>query len=238
MKRSLVLAAVPMFCAALTESTSAQVEPPNDTSEMVEVSSPRVIEALFLMPIAPAAVVLLIDKPAPEYAFPPLGFWSRPLAATIMGGVALAYSDDETWAYSASVEMLIRGIYVEARNEHFRLPEHYEYRTIRAGYFLHPVPEAAGGITIGYRDARGIAGHSGLEVGFPFITGAEHWWLRYEAAYVMSRTPSWNYRFHAEKLLGDGPFYVGLNVEGKTLPLREGSKVASIPIVLSVGVRQ
>jgi hypothetical protein len=124
------------------------------------------------------------------------------------------------------------------RSEHFRLPEYYHYRTVRLGYLAHPVPEVAGGMTLGYRDARGVSGHSGLEIALPFITGSREWWLRYEAAYVIStKMASWNYRFQGERLIRGGPFYVGAAVEGKTLPLRPGSKVSSIPITLVLGVR-
>jgi hypothetical protein len=241
----LAVAAV-MICVALVgREALAQAPAADDTirtdsvrqgSEPSRRTRPPIIEGLVLMPVAPASLVFLVDKT--EQDFPPLGFWESRLAAHVAGGVAFAYSEGDTWAYSASVEILTHGIYGEVRSEYFRLPEYYYYRTVRVGYLLHPVPEVAGGVTLGYRDARRVSGHSGLEIGLPFITGSREWWLRYEAAYVMStKAASWNYRFQGELLIRGGPLYVGAAVEGKTLPLRAGSKVSSIPVTLVVGVR-
>jgi hypothetical protein len=221
---------------ALADRASAQAVEPNDSSR-VTPRPPPIIEGLFLMPVAPGALAFLLRKePGPE--FPPLGYWTGRVAAHIAGGPAFADSAGETWAYSAGVEALIRGIYAEVRNEHFRLPQHIEYRTARLGYLIHPLPEIAGGVTLGYRDARGVSGHRGMEIGFPFITGSRNFWLRYDAAYVMSRKMvSWSYRMQAEYVVRGGPLYIGLNVEAKTLPLRIGSKVSSVPVAVVVGVR-
>ncbi len=208
---------------------------PNDSAR-IEPRRPPFVRALLLMPVAPAGLILLMDTTNRE--FPPLGFWAGRLAAHVTGGPAFADSAGETWAYSAGVEILARGFYAEARNEHFRLPQHIEYRTVRLGYLLHRVPEAAGGVTIGYRDARGAHGHGGVEIGFPLITGSRNFWLRYDASYVISKeTPSWNYRMQAEYVVRGGPVYIGANVEAKTLPLRNGSKVSSVPLAVVVGVR-
>jgi hypothetical protein len=195
------------------------------------------MRALLLMPVAPGGMILLMDTSNLE--FPPLGFWDGRIAAHVTGGPAFADSAGATWAYSAGVEILARGFYVEARNEHFRLPQHIEYRTVRLGYLLHPVPEAAGGITVGYRDARGVDDHEGIEVGFPFVTGGRKFWLRYEAGYVISKEmQSWNYRLQGEYVVRGGPLYIGATVEAKTLPLRTGSKVSAVPVVVVVGVRR
>ena len=229
------LGALLFLAGGLAPHALGQAPVPNDSGRIVRRGQPFV-EALLLMPVAPAGLVLLVDTANLE--FPPLGFWAKRVAAYVTGGPAFADSAGETWAYSAGVEILARGFYAEARNEHFRLPHHIEYRTVRVGYLVHPVPETAGGVTIGYRDARGAQGHEGVEIGFPLITGSRSFWMRYEASYVISKTmQSWNYRMQAEYVFRGGPLYIGANVEAKTLPLRTGSKVSSIPLVVLVGVR-
>jgi hypothetical protein len=189
------------------------------------------------MPVSPGAVAFFLRKePGPE--FPPLGFWERRVAAHVSSGSGVARSDSNSFAYSAGVEILFRGIYAELRTEHFELPHRIEYRTARLGYLIHPLPEVAGGVTLGYRDARGIRGHRGMEVAFPYIMGSRTWWLRYEAAYVFSsEMVSWSYRMQAEFLVRGGPWYLGFNVEAKSLPLRVGSKVTSVPISVIAGIR-
>jgi hypothetical protein len=240
-----VVVAIAVAILPLAAAAVAQAPVPND-SVIVGLPAddsarfnrrPPMVEGMLLMPIAPGALALLLRKePGPE--LPPLGFWERRLAVHAAVGGGVARSDSNTCAYSAGVEILLRGIYAEARTEHFLFPKHIEYRTARLGYLFHPLPEAAGGITLGYRDAQGIPAHDGLEVAFPFVTGSRTWWLRYEAAYVFSRdTPSWSYRMQAEFLIRGGPLYAGLNVEAKSLPLRTGSKVFSIPLSVIVGVR-
>lgn len=54
---------------------------------------------------------------------------------------------------------------------------------------------------------------------------------------MFSETPRWSYRMQADFMIRDGPLYMGLNVEAKSLPLRFGSKVLSIPIAVIVGMR-
>lgn len=229
--------AVTLATSALGGRALAQPVEPNDTTRATIRPAP-LMEGMLLMPIAPGAAAFLLKRePGPQLA--PLGYWDKRVSAHVAGGPAFADTSGETSAYSAGVEVLVRGWYAEVRNEHFRLPEHIEYRSARLGYLIHPVPEVAGGVTVGYREARGVRGHSGAELAFPFVAGSRTWWLRYEAAYVMGKEMvSWSYRMQAEFLFRGGPLYWGLNVEAKSLPLSIGSKVMAVPVALLVGVRR
>lgn len=218
--------------------------PPDTVKDSIRGDSGRVgpihpplQPALVMLAVAPPALVLLMDRK--RKGDPPvLGFWRDHFAVHVAGGAALAYSAGPTWAYSASLEVLTRGVYAELRSEHFRLPEYYSYRTVRVGYLVNPRPTVATGMTLGYRDARRVSGHRGVEIGLPFVAGNRRRWVRLETAYVVStRGASWNYRWQGEWLVAGGPLYAGVNMEGKTLPLRTGSKVSSVPIALLLGVR-
>lgn len=199
---------------------------------------PPVFPAIVMAAVAPPSLLLLRDK-TPDAPVPTLGFLQDHVTAYVTGGVTYAFSSDtNTWAYSAGVQILRRRLYGEVRSEYFVLPQYYYYRTLRIGYFFSPRSDLAAGVTLGYRAARRVAGHSGVEIGLPFIAGHERRWLRVETAYVVSRrAPSWNFRWQAEWLINGGPLYVGMNIEGKTLPLRPGSKVSSVPIALVLGLR-
>lgn len=235
-----IITAAPLAQRAVAQTPPDTIPPDSTVRDSARVGPihPPWQPALVMLAAAPPGLVLLMNKKSKGDP-PVLGFWKDHVAAHVAGGVALAYSDSNSWAYSASLEVLERGFYGELRTEHFRLPEYYSYRTIRIGYLTNPRPTVATGVTLGYRDTRRVSRHRGVEVGLPFVVGNRRRWVRLETAYVMSmRRSSWNFRWQGEWLVAGGPLYVGVNMEAKTLPLSTGSKVSSVPIAVLVGVRR
>ncbi len=186
--------------------------------------------ALYSLVLAPAGILYFIETPV--RAEPSrLGFWKDHVSLYLAGGDASSSADSvaplQTLAGSASVEVLKGGFLIEARLEHFRVPEPLRYTTVRVGRLSHPRPEVAGGVTLGYRHVRGPRAHDGLEIGFPFIAGGPGGWVRMEAAYVVSlKQSSWNYRLQWERLLGRGPFFVGANLELKAGEIRRRGELS------------
>lgn len=194
--------------------------------------------ALYAALFAPAAIAYIAEERRREPSR--LGFWRDHASLYLAGGggVANAANGDclTRVAAAAAIEILMRGFLVEARVEHFAVPEYLRYRSLRVGRLRHPDPAMAAGITVGYRDVSGPRAHDGVEIGFPFVAGGRTRWLRMEAAYVMSfRQSSWNYRLQGERLLGDGPFFVGLGVDLKAWEIRRHGELSHATLMMSFG---
>lgn len=159
-----------------------------------------------------------------------LGFWRNHLSIGLTvgpGGTQQGHWPEVTDAGSVNAEMLYRGVLVEMRAEHFRVPEYLLYRTIRVGRLTHPAPMIAAGFTVGYREVRGPRPHDGFELALPLIAGGRTSWWRLETSYVASeKQSSWNYRLQWERLVGRGPFFMGANMELKSWEIRNRGELS------------
>jgi hypothetical protein len=202
----------PMFAAMAMFTAAAHVAPPS----------------LLLIPVPP-------NSTGTE-----LAFWGNHLSASVSGGPAFDQYEHTAWAHSANVELLQHGVYAAARLENIYLPTHYQYRTVRVGYLVHPTLSVAGGATIGFRSVPADRTQEGIEIAFPFFMGSRAGSMRLEPAYVISPSGgvTWSYRYQAEVAIGSGPFFAGFDYDAKTLPLRWGSHISSQGMALQLGVRQ
>lgn len=170
----------------------------------------------------------------------PLESWQRHVHAYVAAGPA--FTDEpggSAWAHSENLEILRDGMYAEVRLEHFYLPDYLQYETVRVGY-LHGRRTLLGGATIGYREAHGVLGQSGLEIGLPLMISGRYGWGRVEPTYVVSRTGAdWNFRGQIVWPRGDGRFFWGMNAEAKALPLplRKGRGLTASTVALLFGTR-
>ena len=185
--------------------------------------------ALYAVVIAPAGLMSIIppdSAPVPH----PLGYWDDHVSLYASGGLASGRDGPilgASWTGTGSIELLRRGVIVEARREQFQLLRHVEYRTIRAGRLWHSRARLAAGITAGYRDAPGLRRQQGVEVAFPFIAGGSRTWMRWESSYVLSnRQSSWNYRLQWEHRPRGGPLIIGCNVELDSWELRNHGELS------------
>jgi hypothetical protein len=189
------------------------------------------------MLVAPSSILLsdALTNPAETE----LAFWQDHVSASVSGGPAFDQYDHTAWAHSANVEVLRHGVYAAARVENINLPTHYQYRTVRAGYLVHPKPALAGGVTLGFRSVPADRTQEGIEIAFPLFIGAPNGSMLLEPAYVISPSRvSWSYRYQGEVAIGSGPFFAGFDYEAKTLPLRWGSHITSQGMALLIGVKQ
>jgi hypothetical protein len=188
--------------------------------------------------VAPPSL-LLIPVP-PSSTGTELAFWGNHVSASVSGGAAFDQYEHTAWAHSVNVELLRHGVYAAARLENVYLPTHYQYRTARVGYLVHPRLSVAGGATIGYRSVPADRAQEGIEIAFPFFMGSRAGSMRLEPAYVISPSGgvTWSYRYQAEVAIGSGPFFAGFDYDAKTLPLRRGSHISSQGMALQLGVRK
>lgn len=238
---------------ALPAATRAQARPAADSTQPGSASVPRASvprasvrdtlchrppDAPFqLLVIAPSALLSLPTcGTSPDTV--PLGFWRNHVAAYVGGGVTMGDSVGGDML-SANLELLAHGLFAELRWERLEELRHYQYRTAKVGWLTHPQGSLAGGVTVGYRATRDLERHDeGVELGFPLITGRRRWWLRFDVDYVVStHQTSWNYRMQWERLLGAGPFLVGIDAEAKTLPIRNHGTLSAVPLTVIVGIR-
>lgn len=178
--------------------------------------------ALYALVIAPSQLVELLDS-TPQSTPSRLAYWQNHVSIYVTNGLSIPYDTGiaNEWSGSAVVEVVRHGYTAEARVEQVRVPDFLEYSLVRIGRLSHPAPNIAAGVTLGYRHARGLSRHSGIELGFPFVAGGRKSWVRLEAAYVFSlKQTSWNYRFEWERLLGRGPVFTGVNIDLKSWEIR------------------
>jgi hypothetical protein len=151
-----------------------------------------------------------------------LGFADSHWATYVTGGPlsgSRGGKDFWGWAYSASIEVLTKGVYAELRTENFHIDDHVQFWTMRGGYLFRPKPAVAGGVTIGYRFAGRSNSQRAVEVGFPLVVGSRRGWMRFEPTYVISsQGVSWNYRWQSE-LPVSRSFFSGVDFDVK--PVRQ-----------------
>lgn len=146
--------------------------------------------------------------------------------------------EGQTWTYSGSVDLLKGGWYADLRVETFHLPLQFQYQSLSGGYLFRPKRGAAGGVTIGYRRASREPAQRGVMIGFPLLVDGSDGTMRLEPTYVFSpRGVNWNYRFLGELAIGESPYFWGLNVDAKSLPLERRSRLFTSAFALLFGVR-
>jgi hypothetical protein len=208
MKHSLVATGLiaPTLAFGFFQTTGAQELPPakRDTTSRDTIVTPNHGGMLVMMA---AATLVILSAPGPFVSVTNpdtthLGFADNHWALYVAGGPlsgSRGGNDFWGWAYSASFEVLTKGVYSELRTENFHLNNnHVQFWTIRGGYLFRPKPAVAGGVTIGYRYA-GRSSQNAVEVGFPLVVGSRRGWMRLEPTYIISsQGVSWNYRWQSE----------------------------------------
>ena len=149
-------------------------------------------------------------------------------------------------AYDCSVETTIyldpehqgrgvgRRLYGELRFDSFEFSDlgSAHFQTLRAGYLVHPRQPLLGGVTIGYRRARGDTAQSALEIGLPLALGTSRGWMRFTPTYVISSDGiRWNYSLLAEFPIVHTPLVVGFDCEARTLR-QYGELFGTVALVL------
>jgi hypothetical protein len=216
---------------------------PPDSIRGGPIHDPRmylmVYAGIFVLP------VVLVTAPAPLAKW-----WGEP------GRTAMAFLDDhwaayvsvggyfhrgQTWAHSASLEVLRKSVHAELHVEDFWRPRHVRYFTLRAGYLWHPRRRAAGGVTLGYVHADRDPAQRGLEIGVPLFVGSSSGTMRLEPTYVLSSSGLlWSGRLQLEFHIPGGPYFVGANMVGKSLQLRSDPSrddLAARAVTLLFGTR-
>jgi hypothetical protein len=145
----------------------------------------------------PPLVFSAFDGPC-EGSASTLGFWNQSVsvslsASYLTNGVQKPSEGYHAGGQSASIEVLIRGVYGEVRVEEFSIEDGITLQTIRLGHLSHPFPRAAAGVTVGYR--RGPRGSdlwdaTGIELALPIIyalgESPRSGWIRWEPTYVVT----------------------------------------------------
>lgn len=201
--------------------------------------------AYLILPAAVAAAVVAGFAPAPAAR------WIGPRGPNDMafmddhwavyGSVGALFHAGETWANSASLEVVRRGVHVEVHAEDFWRPRHVRYLTARGGYLWHPRRQAAGGVTLGYVHVDGDRARRGAELGLPLTVGNRIGTVRLEPTYVFAPGGTlWSYRLQVERYLPRRRHFVGASVTGKSQPFASESpdaRFAASAVSLVFGTR-
>jgi hypothetical protein len=191
-----------------TDSAHGSVHDPRMLLEMLGV--------FVVLPIAPPLIVTF--APPVDTSVKLTWLLKDHVAIRVAGG--RSGEKGQSWTYAGDVELLRGPWYGEVRIENFHVPRHSQYQSISAGYLFRAKRGIAAGATLGYRHAPRDPTHSGVSLGLPYLSDLGRGVLRFEATYVFSSGgPSWNYRFHGEYPISDGPFSFGMSIEGKTYPI-------------------
>ena len=202
-------------CAALDADTV-----PADTPRAVGRHHHGLLLVMIAFVAAPPGLFLFPEIRCNK-ATSTLGFWDNSASVSVAAGGAFTSSRGRT-AYAANLELLARGVYSELRLEEYD-PGEVRLRSARVGYLVHPAPSMAGGVTVGYRDAREAPDEwapAGVEIAFPFMAalcrGDRNCWVRWEPTYVITRERiAFAPRLGAELPIGGTPFAAGLHLEAK-----------------------
>ncbi len=165
-----------------------------------------------------------------------LGFFDARLRVFFAGGGGWE-KPGKGWAHSENIELLTGRVLSALRTEYFDFSDlgAVQFTTLRVGYVVHPRAPLAGGVTLGYRWARGDRVQNALEIGFPLFYGRKTVWARLEPVYLLSKAGvTWNYRFHVEAPSPRTPVLAGFNLEAKTV--RQGGAYFTNPAIV-LGLR-
>ena len=198
---------------------------PGDSVQVRRDLHGRLALALFTFAVAPSLLLPHVD-PCLYADEPELGFW-RDHATVSVALRGVADTLRMAGGLGAELELLHRGLYAELRLEQYYasadLPRPVRLWSARAGYLIHPARHLAGGVTVGYRHARGAPGEwptTGVEISFPLIgvlcRNGGTCWMRWEPAYVFTPVRvTMSPRFEAEFPVRRTPFIAGFTLEAK-----------------------
>lgn len=224
-----LVAVLAVVTALPTSSRIAAAQAPSDSipADSARTDSiPRHVHHPLLLPAMAVGIAILALAPAVGVlAAAPMDTsvkltWLLRDHAAVRVAAGRSGKHDQTWTYSADLEILRGSWFGEARLENFHLPRHFQYQSVGAGYLFRHKRGIAAGPLVGYRRAPRDHRQSGFYLGLPYLIDLGGGVMRLEATYVFSSGgPTWNYRWLAELPLGKGPFSFGLAAESKSLPL-------------------
>ncbi len=191
--------------------------------------------AAFGVTLLAAPSSFLLFKESFQQDTMPLGFTDTHIIAYFATGGG-PDKPGKGWDYSGNVELRAGRVFGALSVQHLRYSDlgTFRFTSVRTGYLWHPRNPMAGGVTLGYRWARGDAVQNAFEVGFPFVVGSQRGWVRFEPTYLMSHAGvTWNYRVQMEAPIQRTPFLVGMNLEAKTVR-QGGVYFGNIDVALGV----
>ncbi|HEX2081079.1 MAG TPA: hypothetical protein VHG08_25480 [Longimicrobium sp.] len=122
--------------------------------------------------VAPSVLVFTGEEPACAGEDLRPGPWRSYAAVYGTGGFAVTGDWRGGVAHSGSVEVMVRGVYAEARVDRYGISDGVRMWDARAGYFIRPIRPLAGGVTVGYRQVRDAPDawtQGGVMIGFPIM---------------------------------------------------------------------
>jgi hypothetical protein len=195
--------------------------------------------AAYALMFAPSAILLLIEAETGPLR---LGFPRRHASVAVHGGRRFTPDDASVragWSGAATMEVLLSGWLGEARAERAAAAGDRDHVAVRVGRLWQHGSSSAGGILVGYRRLGGTGGEGAVEIALPFVSGGPHSWVRAEVAYALSPDrASWNHRVRGERVMGNGPFVVGLEGALTSWRLdRGGDPYATLSFVVGAMLR-
>lgn len=214
-------------CASDVPADSARVLPEPRRGMMV---------TFLVLMVAPSALLLMGDEWSCAEDAPWPGRMGSYLAVYGAGGVAFTGDWRGGTARWGGVELLVRGVYAEARVDRYSLSGGVRMWDARAGYFLRPANGIAGGVTAGYREMRDAPDEwpqSSVLIGFPIVfTACDEalpCWLQWEPTFMISREGlAVSPRVRFDLRVPRTPFVARLEFESRGVRHRD-------PMALSVG---
>ena len=207
--------AIPAECVAAADSV------PRDSLQVNDDIHGGMALVLLTVFTAPSLLLPFVD-PCNRIDEPELGFWrNHASVAATLGGMSDGSRNGV--GFRAEIEVLLRGLYGEAQFERYPtfgdLPETVRLRSARVGYLFHPARYVAGGVTVGYRTARGAPDEwatEGVEIGLPVVVSipGHTRWAWWETSYLITAervVPS--LRLRGDFPLGRTPFVAGFSME-------------------------
>ena len=183
--------------------------------------------------VAPPAVMLVRGDTARRPPGHEVGFAGDHFSIYLVGGGSWE-KPGLGWTHSERFAVLEGRLYGELRFDSFEFSDlgSAHFQTLRAGYLAHPRQPLLGGVTIGYRRARGDTAQSALEIGLPLALGTSRGWMRFTPTYVISSDGiRWNYSLLAEFPIVHTPLVVGFDCEARTLR-QYGELFGTVALVL------
>ncbi|HEU0298833.1 MAG TPA: hypothetical protein VFR37_05245 [Longimicrobium sp.] len=238
------LRVLPICIALLLASVApAPGQEPSRDCEAVRAEQARqdpfvgLMRIIFWWIVAPSYLVATGDPECVEDSLqhPP----ALPDYAAVFGSGGFAVTGD--WrggvARSGSVELMVRGVWAEARVDRYGISDGVRMWDARAGYFIHPISPVAGGVTVGYRqvhDAPDAWTQGGVMVGFPIMligcSDRDPCSLQWEPVYIVSRDGvAVSPRARADYAVPRTPLVARLEFESRGVRHRD-------PMALSIGL--
>jgi hypothetical protein len=194
--RIVLVCIVPLLAAAtpaMAQEPPRDCAPVPDSSRVLRSAPGRLLQTMTLFIVAPSALLLLAENPCPDEDDPRPASWRNYVAVYGTGGFAVTGDWRGGVASAGGVELMVRGVYAEARVDRYGISDGVRMWDARAGYLVRPFPEVAGGVTVGYRQVRDAPDawtQGGVMVGFPFVLAGcserNPCWFHWEPTYLLT----------------------------------------------------